>query len=78
MTNCTTIFQAVSSRTAFDRGHITPANPYRFSEDALSNTFYCINIAPQDPFTNQHPWTVVENRAHRYFSKHNVTYLLIN
>lgn len=43
----TTSQQATSNRTTWDRGHLTPANPMRFSEDALNSTFYCVNIAPQ-------------------------------
>jgi len=52
--------QTTSGRTNWDRGHLTPANPMRFSEDALNNTFYCVNIAPQDSFVNQQPWRIVE------------------
>lgn len=30
--------------TAWDRGHLTPVSPMRFSNDAVDITFYCINI----------------------------------
>jgi len=57
--------QAKSGYTAFDRGHMVPVNPYRFHEDAVSNTFFCVNIAPQEPYTNQNPWFTVEDKVHR-------------
>lgn len=56
----------MSARTAWDRGHLTPVNPMRFSEDAQDRTFYCVNIAPQDPYTNQNPWATVESRTLTY------------
>lgn len=55
---------ALTGRTAFDRGHLTPVNPMRFSESAVDHTFYCINIAPQEPYTNQGPWAQVEALVH--------------
>jgi hypothetical protein len=58
--------EKLSGKTAFDRGHLTPANPFRFSEEAVRDTFYCVNIAPQDPYTNQGPWSTVEDKAHSY------------
>jgi len=47
-------------RYTWDRGHMTPANPMRFSDDALNKTFYCVNIAPQDSWTNQNAWKDIE------------------
>jgi len=35
----------------------------RFSEDAVNKTFFCVNIAPQDSYTNQHPWKDVEVKS---------------
>jgi DNA/RNA endonuclease G (NUC1) len=35
----------------------------RFSEDAVNKTFFCVNLAPQDSFTNQNPWREVEVRS---------------
>lgn len=45
--------QALSGHVSFDRGHITPINPYRFDFTAQDATFYCVNNAPQEPRTNQ-------------------------
>ena len=68
--NCSSTFrmtpeqQSFSGKYSFDRGHLTPINPMRFSESAADVTFYCVNIAPQDPYTNQFPWFTVENVTH--------------
>jgi len=65
--NCTggfsmTAAQKVTAdpRYTWDRGHLTPVNPMRFSEDAMNKTFSCVNIAPQDSWTNQIPWMTIE------------------
>lgn len=29
---------------SWDRGHLTPVNPMRFSADAVNSTYYCVNI----------------------------------
>jgi len=64
--NCTGGFsmtatqQTKSGRFTWDRGHMTPANPMRFSDEALDKTFFCVNIAPQDSYTNQNPWREIE------------------
>jgi len=59
---------AFTGRTAFDRGHLTPAEPAKFSASAMDNTFYCVNIAPQEPHTNQQPWRTIESRTLQKFA----------
>lgn len=44
----------------WDQGHLTPANIARWSEKASKSTFAFINIAPQEPYINQHPWQTLE------------------
>jgi len=51
----------LSGYNTFDRGHLQPVNPFRFSYSAMDNTFYCVNIAPQEPYTNRVPWFTVED-----------------
>jgi len=65
--DCTTGFSMTEAqkltsngRYTWDRGHLTPVNPMRFSADAANKTFFCVNIAPQDSYTNQQPWRIVE------------------
>jgi len=46
--------------TRFDRGHLVPAADMAFSEEAMSETFYLSNIAPQDPGFNKGVWRELE------------------
>ncbi|ODM91633.1 Endonuclease G, mitochondrial [Orchesella cincta] len=52
-----------SEYNSWDRGHLTPVNPMRFSAEAVNATYYCPNIAPQEPWTNRCPWYAVEERT---------------
>jgi hypothetical protein len=53
---------------SWDRGHLVPVSPMRFSESALESTFFCPNIAPQEPWTNRCPWYAVEERTQAYLA----------
>lgn len=48
------------TKTAWDRGHLTPyqAQSFSYKSSITSNLF--VNVAPQDPYTNQGPWKSVE------------------
>ncbi len=47
-------------RTDFDRGHLAPAADMAFSTEAMSETFFLSNIAPQDPGFNKGVWRELE------------------
>lgn len=44
----------------WDRGHLTPSDAHRYSKKASKSSNLFINIAPQDPWTNQVPWSIIE------------------
>ena len=45
----------------FDRGHMAPAASMKFSEEAMTESFYLSNMAPQQgPGLNQHIWAELE------------------
>jgi endonuclease G len=46
--------------THFDRGHLVPAADMAFSAEAMSQTFYLSNIAPQEPGFNKGIWRELE------------------
>jgi endonuclease G len=46
--------------TRYDRGHLAPAADMAFSEEAMSETFFLSNIAPQDPAFNKGVWRELE------------------
>ncbi|KAG8810608.1 nuclease [Serendipita sp. 399] len=49
-------------RSGYDRGHMAPAGDAKASQEAMDETFFLTNIAPQvgDGF-NRHYWAYVEN-----------------
>lgn len=47
-------------RTKYDRGHLVPAADMAFSAEAMSETFYLSNIAPQEPSFNKGVWRELE------------------
>jgi endonuclease G len=47
-------------RTKYDRGHLVPAADMAFSSEAMSETFYLSNIAPQEPGFNKGVWRELE------------------
>ncbi|CAG7853973.1 Mitochondrial nuclease [Serendipita indica DSM 11827] len=49
-------------RSGYDRGHLAPAADAKSSQEAMDETFYLTNIAPQvgDGF-NRHYWAYLEN-----------------
>jgi len=61
---------AKSGRASWDRGHVVPVAPWRFSHESMDRTFYCVNVGPQDPATNQGPWNVIEQRHHDKLSEY--------
>lgn len=71
---CTSLLhhQAVGSdytKSGYDQGHLTPANIARWSEKASKSTFAFINIAPQEPYINEHPWQKLEFHVECFSTK---------
>ena len=48
------------SNSGYDRGHISPNADNSYNDDAIHQSFYVTNIAPQDPWTNRGPWGHLE------------------
>jgi len=47
--------------SGFDRGHMAPAADFTWSNQAMSESFYLSNIAPQDPSLNRGAWSKLED-----------------
>lgn len=47
-------------RGAYDRGHMAPAADFNWDENALRQTYYFSNIAPQVPSVNRGEWRLIE------------------
>lgn len=56
-------------RTKYDRGHLVPAADMAFSTEAMSETFFLSNIAPQEPGFNKGIWRELEELT-RDWAKH--------
>ena len=50
----------------YDRGHLAPSADFRWSEEALSESYYYSNISPQLPEFNREKWAELENHLRRY------------
>ena len=50
----------------FDRGHLAPSADFRWSEKALSESYFYSNMSPQRPEFNRNKWAELENYLRRY------------
>ena len=48
------------TRSGWDRGHLSPSDAHRYSTKASKSSNFLINVAPQDPWTNQVAWALIE------------------
>ncbi len=53
--------------SGFDRGHLVPAGDMKWSEKAMSESFYLSNISPQKPAFNRGIWKKLEEKT-RYWA----------
>jgi endonuclease G len=50
-------------RSDYDRGHLAPAGDMKFSEEAMSESFYMSNMSPQEPSFNRGVWRELEEEV---------------
>lgn len=50
-------------RSGYDRGHLAPAGDMKFSEEAMSESFYMSNMSPQKPAFNRGIWRELEEEV---------------
>lgn len=50
-------------RSGYDRGHLAPAADMKWSERAMSESFYMSNMSPQVPEFNRGIWNALEERG---------------
>lgn len=46
--------------SGYDRGHLAPAADFKWSAEAMSDTFFMSNMSPQDPSFNRGIWADLE------------------
>ncbi len=57
--------------SGYDRGHLAPSADFRWSQKALSESYFYSNMAPQKPELNREKWAELENLIRDYVLKHN-------
>ncbi|PTQ99999.1 endonuclease G [Mucilaginibacter yixingensis] len=65
------------SVTGFDRGHNCPSADRTSSANANSATFLMINMIPQAPYFNQHPWADMEGYLRNLAANGNELYIIM-
>lgn len=60
----------------YHRGHLAPAEDFQWSADAMSETFYMTNIAPQDPSFNLGVWKRLENSVRSWAKSERSLYVV--
>lgn len=51
------------SNTGWDKGHMAPSADMKWSQTAMTESFYLTNICPQNPDLNGRDWHTLENRV---------------
>lgn len=51
------------SNTGWDKGHMAPSADMKWSQSAMTESFYLTNICPQNPDLNGRDWHILENRV---------------
>lgn len=54
------------SKSGYDRGHLAPAADMAWSKEAMSESFYFSNMAPQIPSFNRGIWKVLEDKVRKW------------
>jgi len=53
-------------KSGFDRGHIAPANKFRWSKDTMKQSMLMINMTPQYPSFNRGIWKSLEYKVGKW------------
>lgn len=61
----------------YDRGHLAPSADFRWSEIALSESYYYSNMSPQHPDFNRGIWANLENEVRAYLYRHPENELIV-
>ena len=52
--------------SGYDRGHLAPAADFRWNKEAMRESFYYTNIAPQDKDFNRGTWAKLETKVREF------------
>ncbi len=63
--------------SGYDRGHLIPAGDNKWSETAMSESFYLSNISPQTAKFNRGVWVSLEKQVRDWAEKYNGVYVTV-
>ncbi|MEL7123105.1 MAG: DNA/RNA non-specific endonuclease [Bacteroidota bacterium] len=61
----------------YDRGHLAPSADFRWSQKALSESYFYSNMSPQLPEFNREIWAELENALRAYIYNHPESELMV-
>jgi len=61
----------------YDRGHLAPSADFRWSEEALSESYFYSNMSPQIGDFNRFKWVELENWMREYVTKNNTSLVIV-
>ena len=61
----------------YDRGHLAPSADFRWSEQALSESYFYSNMSPQIGDFNRYKWAELENWMREYVTKNNTSLIIV-
>lgn len=62
--------------SGYDRGHLSPAADFSFSEKAMSDTFYLSNMSPQTAGLNRGLWKDLEAKVRNWADRYGRIYVI--
>ena len=62
--------------SGYDRGHLAPAADMKWSEEAMSESFYMSNMSPQAPGFNRGIWRSLESRVRSWAVENGAVYVV--
>lgn len=65
------------SRSGYDRGHMAPAADFRWSEQAMRESFLMTNICPQNHELNTKSWQTLEKRCRKWAVEEGAVYIAV-
>ena len=63
-------------KSGYDRGHLSPAADFAFSEKAMSETFYMSNMSPQKGSLNRGIWKDLESKVREWAELYGRVYVI--
>lgn len=64
------------SNSGWDKGHMAPAADMKWSQDAMYESFYLINVCPQNHDLNGKDWQTLEKKCREWAIKYGIVYIV--